>query len=50
MSEELNLIEISDEDQNKKLSTIVKMDNDLLVKGFPNFSKKFNSFEFKLRL
>lgn len=45
MSEELNLIEISDEDQNKKLSTIVKMDNDLLVKGFPNFSKKWTPFD-----
>lgn len=45
MSEEFNLVEISDEDQNKKLSTIVKMDNDLLVKGFPNFSKKWTPFD-----
>lgn len=45
MSEEINLVDFNNEDQNKKLSTIVKIDNDLLVKGFPIFSKKWTAFD-----
>ena len=45
MSEEIKIIDFEDEEQNKKMSTVVKMDNDLLSNGFPAFSKKWTPFD-----
>ena len=43
MAEEDNVIDLVG--QNKKLSTIVKVDNNLLINGFPTFSKSWTPFD-----
>lgn len=45
MTEEIKIVDFEDKEQNRKMSTIVKMDNDLLTNGFPIFSKKWTPFD-----